>query len=71
MSLARCGNLRTLVTSLIGLLIAVPISLAPRDIPGGTGPNWLKGPASFIIEMAGGDPSVIIGYGDFMYWYRS
>ena len=51
----------TLVTSLIGLLIAVPISFGAAIFLVELAPNWLKGPASFIIEMLAAIPSVIIG----------
>ena len=51
----------TLVTSLIGLLIAVPISIGAAIYLVELAPNWLKGPASFIIEMLAAIPSVIIG----------
>ena len=51
----------TLVTSLIGLLIAIPISFGAAIFLVELAPNWLKGPASFIIEMLAAIPSVIIG----------
>jgi phosphate transport system permease protein len=51
----------TLITSLIGLLIAVPISFGAAIFLVELAPNWLKGPASFIIEMLAAIPSVIIG----------
>ena len=51
----------TLVTSLIGLLIAVPISFGAAIFLVELAPNWLKGPASFVIEMLAAIPSVIIG----------
>jgi len=51
----------TLVTSLVGLLIAVPISFGAAIFLVELAPNWLKGPASFVIEMLAAIPSVIIG----------
>ena len=51
----------TLLTSAIGLLIAVPISLGAAIFLVELAPKWLTGPASFIIEMLAAIPSVIIG----------
>ena len=51
----------TLLSSCIGLLIAVPISLGAAIFLTEISPSWLKGPASFVIEMLAAIPSVIIG----------
>lgn len=51
----------TLLSSAIGLLIAVPISLGAAIFLVELSPKWLQGPASFIIEMLAAIPSVIIG----------
>ena len=51
----------TLLSSLIGLLIAAPISLGAAIFLVELSPKWLQGPASFIIEMLAAIPSVIIG----------
>ena len=51
----------TLLTSVIGLVIAVPISLGAAIFLVELAPKWLAGPASFIIEMLAAIPSVIIG----------
>ena len=51
----------TLLSSLIGLLIAVPISLGAAIFLVELSPKWLQGPASLIIEMLAAIPSVIIG----------
>jgi len=51
----------TLLSSLIGLIIAVPISLGAAIFLVELAPKWLTGPASFIIEMLAAIPSVIIG----------
>jgi phosphate transport system permease protein len=51
----------TLVTSAIGLLLAVPISLGAAIFLVEVAPAWLSGPVSFIIEMLAAIPSVIIG----------
>jgi len=51
----------TLLSSAIGLLIAVPISLGAAIFLVELSPRWLQGPASFIIEMLAAIPSVIIG----------
>ena len=46
----------TLLSSAIGLLIAVPISLGAAIFLVELAPKWLKGPASFIIEMLAAIP---------------
>jgi phosphate transport system permease protein len=51
----------TLLSSLIGLIIAVPISLGAAIFLVEIAPAWLRGPASLIIEMLAAIPSVIIG----------
>jgi phosphate transport system permease protein len=51
----------TLLSSLIGLIIAVPISLGAAIFLVEIAPTWLRGPASLIIEMLAAIPSVIIG----------
>jgi phosphate transport system permease protein len=51
----------TLLSSVIGLIIAVPISLGAAIFLVELSPGWLRGPASFIIEMLAAIPSVIIG----------
>jgi len=51
----------TLVSSLIGLIIAVPISIGAAIFLVELSPKWLSGPASFLIEMLAAIPSVIIG----------
>ncbi len=51
----------TLLSSLIGLIIAVPISLGAAIFLVELAPSWLRGPASFLIELLAAIPSVIIG----------
>ena len=51
----------TMLSSLIGLIIAVPISLGAAIFLVELAPAWLRGPASLIIEMLAAIPSVIIG----------
>ena len=51
----------TLLSSLIALIIAVPISLGAAVFLSELSPAWLKNPASLIIEMLAAIPSVIIG----------
>ncbi len=51
----------TVLTSAIGLLIAVPISLGAAIFLVELAPSWLRGPVSFLIEMLAAIPSVIIG----------
>lgn len=51
----------TLLSSLIGLLIAVPVSLGSAIFLSELAPSWLSRPCSFLIEMLAAIPSVIIG----------
>ena len=51
----------TLLSSAIGLLIAVPISLGAAIFLVEMAPSWISGPTSFLIEMLAAIPSVIIG----------
>jgi phosphate transport system permease protein len=51
----------TLLTSFIGLLFAIPISLGAAIFLVEMSPGWLSGPVSFLIEMLAAIPSVIIG----------
>ncbi len=51
----------TLLSSLIGLLIAVPVSLGSAIFLSELAPEWLCRPCSFLIEMLAAIPSVIIG----------
>lgn len=51
----------TLLSSAIGLLIAVPISLGAAIFLVDLAPSWIRGPGSFLIEMLAAIPSVIIG----------
>jgi phosphate transport system permease protein len=51
----------TLLSSLIGLLIAIPVSLGSAIFLSEMAPDWLSKPCSFLIEMLAAIPSVIIG----------
>ncbi len=51
----------TLISSLIALLIAVPVSLGAAVFLTELAPGWMRSPASFLIEMLAAIPSVIIG----------
>lgn len=51
----------TLLTSIISLIIAVPVSLGAAIFLVEMAPSWVRGPASFLIEMLAAIPSVIIG----------
>ena len=51
----------TLLTSLLALLIAVPVSIGAAIFLVEIAPSWIREPASFIIEILAAIPSVIIG----------
>jgi phosphate transport system permease protein len=51
----------TLLSSLIGLIIAIPVSLGSAIFLSELAPDWMSRPCSFLIEMLAAIPSVIIG----------
>ena len=51
----------TLVSSLLGLLIAVPLGLGVAIFLAELAPGWLEKPLSFLTELLAGIPSVIYG----------
>lgn len=51
----------TFVSSFLGLLMAVPLSLAAAVFLTELAPRWLRQPLSSLIEMLAGIPSVILG----------
>lgn len=53
--------LGTLVTSLVALLISVPVSLGVSIFLSELSPDWLRQPLSFLVELLAAVPSVIYG----------
>lgn len=51
----------TLITSVVALIIAVPISIGCALFITELCPRWLKAPLSFLIEMLAAIPSVVYG----------
>jgi phosphate transport system permease protein len=51
----------TIVSSLLSLVIAVPISIGIAILLTELAPNWLRGPVSFLVELLAAVPSVIYG----------
>ncbi|HXI18885.1 MAG TPA: phosphate ABC transporter permease subunit PstC, partial [Chloroflexota bacterium] len=51
----------TLVTSVVGLLIAVPIAVGAALYVAEYAPLWIRTPISFTIEMLAAIPSIIYG----------
>lgn len=51
----------TIVSSLLGLLIAVPLGISVAVFLSEVSPNWLEKPLSFLTELLAGIPSVIYG----------
>jgi len=51
----------TLVSSLLALVIAVPLSIGVAVFTTETCPKWLRGPLSFTTELLAAIPSVIYG----------
>jgi len=60
---SSAGDLRDISDLLVGLLIAVPISFGAAIFLVELAPNWLKGPASFVIEMLAAIPVSSSVYG--------
>jgi phosphate transport system permease protein len=51
----------TLVTSLLALSLAVPVSLGIAIFIAELAPDWLRAPLSFLVELLAAVPSVIYG----------
>lgn len=51
----------TLVSSLLALLIAVPVSLGTAVFLAELAPDWLRGPVSFLVELLAAVPSIVYG----------
>jgi phosphate transport system permease protein len=51
----------TLVSSLIALVLAVPVSLGAAIFLSEMAPPWLRNPLSFLVEMLAAIPSVVLG----------
>jgi phosphate transport system permease protein len=51
----------TLVTALIAMIIAVPVSFGIALFLTEVAPNWLRGPVGSAIELLAGIPSIIYG----------
>jgi phosphate transport system permease protein len=53
--------LGTLITSIIALVIAIPIGLGVAIFLAELAPNWLRQPIGFVVELLAAVPSVIYG----------
>lgn len=51
----------TLITSLLALLLAVPLSLGIAIFLSELAPEWLRAPLSFLVELLAAVPSVVYG----------
>jgi phosphate transport system permease protein len=51
----------TLVSSLLALILSVPLSVGVAVFTTEMCPNWLRGPLSFMVELLAAIPSVIYG----------
>ncbi len=51
----------TVVTSVLALLLAVPVSIGVALFLNELAPNWLARPLSFIVEMLAAIPSIVYG----------
>ena len=51
----------TIVTSLLSMLLAVPVSFGIALFLTEVAPNWLRGPVAAAIELLAGIPSIIYG----------
>ena len=51
----------TLVSSIIALVLAVPVSIGAAIFLSEIAPPWLRSPLSFLVEMLAALPSVVLG----------
>jgi phosphate transport system permease protein len=51
----------TVVSSILSLLIAIPLSIGVAIFLAEVAPSWLEKPTSFLVELLAGIPSVIYG----------
>ncbi|MBE3574340.1 MAG: phosphate ABC transporter permease subunit PstC [Firmicutes bacterium] len=51
----------TVVSSLLALILSVPVSLGIAIYLAEMAPHWLRGPVSFLVELLAAIPSVIYG----------
>jgi phosphate transport system permease protein len=60
--------LGTFITSIIALIVAIPLSLGAAIFIAELAPNWIKQPLGFLIELLAAVPSVVFGlWGLFAY----
>ena len=52
----------TLVSSLIALLIALPVSIGSALFLTRLAPKWMVGPTAFLIELLAAIPSIVFGF---------
>src|SRR5262249_61656270 len=52
----------TVATSLIAMILAVPLGIASAAFLSEIAPEWLRRPASFLVEMLAAIPSVVYGF---------
>jgi phosphate transport system permease protein len=52
----------TVATSLIAMVLAVPLGIATAAFLSEIAPRWLRRPASFLVEMLAAIPSVVYGF---------
>lgn len=51
----------TLLTSALAMMVALPVSVAVAIFLAELAPRWLRGPASFLVEMLAAIPSIVLG----------
>jgi phosphate transport system permease protein len=52
----------TIATSVIAMIIAVPLGVGTAAFLSEVAPRWLRRPASFLVEMLAAIPSVVYGF---------
>jgi phosphate transport system permease protein len=52
----------TVATSLVAMVLAVPLGVATAAFLSEIAPGWLRRPASFLVEMLAAIPSVVYGF---------
>ncbi|MCX6378262.1 MAG: phosphate ABC transporter permease subunit PstC [Armatimonadetes bacterium] len=57
----------TLLTSLVALIIAVPLGIGSAIFLSEVAPRWLSTPISFVVELLAAVPSIVYGFWAFNY----
>ena len=60
----------TVMTSLLALVLAVPVAVGVALFLNELAPPWLARPLGFMVEMLAAIPSIVYDFGEFSFWRR-